>query len=92
MQNCLRCTTTGSRQLFLGDVQTGVRKYAPLFDFLAHQVVLSPNREPLDALPEAARSGLLAVVAAYMPYYAELGVSEQWEAMSEQWGAMSDRV
>lgn len=38
------CCTAGSRQLFLGDVQTGIKKFQVLFDFLAYEVVLSPNR------------------------------------------------
>eukprot|EP00775_Hariotina_reticulata_P006052 gene6052-6290_t len=35
----------GSRQLFLGDVQSGIKKFAALFNFLSQDVVLSPNRQ-----------------------------------------------
>ncbi|WIA11477.1 hypothetical protein OEZ85_011591 [Tetradesmus obliquus] len=59
----------GSRQLFLGDVQSGIKKFAALFGFLSQGVVLSPNRQHLDQLPAQARETLLAVVAAYTPYY-----------------------
>jgi hypothetical protein len=59
----------GSRQLFLGDVQSGIKKFSALFGFLSQQVVLSPNRQHLDELPAQARETLLAVVAAYTPYY-----------------------
>lgn len=59
----------GSRQLFLGDVQSGIKKFSALFDFLAGEVVLSPNRQHLDELPAQARENVLSVVAAYIPYY-----------------------
>eukprot|EP00879_Flechtneria_rotunda_P004592 GHRR01004847.1.p1 GENE.GHRR01004847.1~~GHRR01004847.1.p1 ORF type:complete len:391 (+),score=116.64 GHRR01004847.1:737-1909(+) len=59
----------GSRQLFLGDVQSGIKKFAALFRFLSQEVVLAPNRQHLDELPLQAREIVLSVVAAYMPYY-----------------------
>lgn len=64
----------GSRQLFLGDVQSGIKKFAALFGFFANEVVLSPNRQHLDELPLTARENVLSVVAAYIPYYNPPGV------------------
>jgi hypothetical protein len=69
------CLRAGSRQLFLGDVQSGIKKFSALFGFLSQQVVLSPNRQHLDQLPAQARETLLAVVAAYTPYYTPPAVS-----------------
>lgn len=65
----------GSRQLFLGDVQSGIKKFGALFAFLSQEVVLSPNRQHLDELPAQARENVLSVVAAYIPYYYPPGVS-----------------
>lgn len=59
----------GSRQLFLGDVQSGIKKFGALFFFLANDIALSDNRQHLDELPARAREALLSVVAAYSPYY-----------------------
>ncbi|GBF87356.1 K-stimulated pyrophosphate-energized sodium pump protein [Raphidocelis subcapitata] len=59
----------GCRQLFLGDVQSGSRRFHPLFSFVAHEIALSPNRVPLDGLPAQARVEVLRVAAAYLPYY-----------------------
>ena len=59
----------GSRQLFLGDVQSGIAKFRRLFLFFLDEVVLSPNRVALDGLPAQARENVLGVVAAYVSYY-----------------------
>lgn len=64
----------GSRQLFLGDVQSGIKKFGALFHFFSQEVVLSPNRQHLDELPAQARENVLSVVAAYIPYYHPLEV------------------
>jgi hypothetical protein len=42
--NLSACSAAGSRQLFLGDVQSGIKKFVALFNFLSQDVVLSPNR------------------------------------------------
>lgn len=62
-------TYAGCRQLFLGDVQSGVKKFEPLFQFLARNIVLADDRRPLDRLPSQARTTLLSVTAAYLLYY-----------------------
>eukprot|EP00878_Enallax_costatus_P027555 GHUV01029683.1.p1 GENE.GHUV01029683.1~~GHUV01029683.1.p1 ORF type:complete len:276 (+),score=63.20 GHUV01029683.1:807-1634(+) len=67
----------GSRQLFLGDVQSGIKKFGALFHFLSQEVVLSPNRQHLDELPAQARENVLSVVAAYIPYYHPPGEAKQ---------------
>lgn len=69
--------SAGSRQLFLGDVQSGIKKFGALFHFFSQEVVLSPNRQHLDELPAQARENVLSVVAAYIPYYHPLAVSVQ---------------
>jgi hypothetical protein len=56
-------------------VQSGIKKFSALYGFLSQQVVLSPNRQHLDELPAQARETLLAVVAAYTPYYTPPAVS-----------------
>lgn len=68
----------GCRQLFLGDVQSGSRRFQPLFDFVAQGIALAPNRGPLDGLPAQARAEVLKVAAAYLPYYepAEVDTSQ----------------
>ena len=42
---------------------------SPLFDWLASAVALCPDRRRLDGLPLQCRAGLLAVLAAFLPYY-----------------------
>lgn len=55
-------------------MQSGSRRFQPLFGFLAHSIALAPNRGPLDGLPAQARVEVLKVAAAYLPYYEEAEV------------------
>ena len=60
----------GAQQLFWADVHSDALRFQPLFGWLAGAVALDPRRAALDALPLQCRAGLLAVVAAFLPYYA----------------------
>lgn len=60
----------GAQQLFWADVHSDAARFQPLFGWLAGAVALEPRRAALDALPLQCRAGLLAVVAAFLPYYA----------------------
>ena len=60
----------GAQQLFWADVHSDAVRFQPLFGWLAGAVALDPRRAALDALPLQCRAGLLAVVAAFLPYYA----------------------
>ncbi|KAI7841005.1 hypothetical protein COHA_005233 [Chlorella ohadii] len=60
---------SGARQLFVGDAETGRTAFQPLYAFILEQVVLSPDRQRLDALPRPARASILALAAAFLPYY-----------------------
>ena len=60
----------GAQQLFWADVHSDASRFQPLFGWLAGAVALDPRRAALDALPLQCRAGLLAVVAAFLPYYA----------------------
>jgi len=60
----------GAQQLFWADVHSDALRFQPLFSWLAGAVALDPRRAALDALPLQCRAGLLAVVAAFLPYYA----------------------
>lgn len=59
----------GMRQMMWGDVEAGTMHMKPMHGFTAQQVVFSPDRRRLDGMPRPARSGLLSVIAAYLPYY-----------------------
>jgi len=59
----------GAQQLFWSDVHSDAVRFQPLFGWLAGAVALDPRRVALDALPLQCRAGLLAVVAAFLPYY-----------------------
>ena len=61
--------TSGSRQLFLGDVETGNRAFQSLFSFIAEQIVLAIPRTRLDSMPPPGREALVALTAAFVPYY-----------------------
>jgi len=65
----LNILVSGARQLFLGDVETGVMAFKPLYTFIAEQVVLLQPRKRLDDLPAPGRETLAAIAAAFMPYY-----------------------
>ncbi len=60
----------GMRQMMWGDVEAGTMHMKPMHAFTAGSVVFSADRRRLDGMPPPARSGLLSVVAAYLPYYA----------------------
>lgn len=65
----LNILVSGARQLFLGDAETGVAAFKPLYTFIAEQVVLAVPRRRLDNLPAPGRESLAALAAAFMPYY-----------------------
>lgn len=55
-------------------MQSGSRRFSPLFSFVLHGISLAPNRLPLDGLPAQARADVLKAAAAYLPYYEEAEV------------------
>jgi hypothetical protein len=57
------------RQMMWGDVEADTVHMKPMHAFTSQQVVFSPDRRLLDGMPGPARSGLLSVIAAYLPYY-----------------------
>jgi hypothetical protein len=57
------------RQMMWGDVEADTVHMKPMHAFTSQQVVFSPDRRLLDGMPSPARSGLLSVIAAYLPYY-----------------------
>mmetsp|Transcript_34228 Transcript_34228/g.75951 ORF Transcript_34228/g.75951 Transcript_34228/m.75951 type:complete len:538 (-) Transcript_34228:177-1790(-) len=61
----------GIRQLFLGDIQSGQRRFAALYHFLADEMVLGPSFSFLSSLPLSSKSELLGSVAAVLPYYSD---------------------
>lgn len=65
----LNILTSGARQLFLGDVETGNRAFQSLFSFIAEQIVLAIPRTRLDSMPPPGREAILAFTAAFIPYY-----------------------
>ncbi|KAL4424031.1 hypothetical protein ABPG75_001332 [Micractinium tetrahymenae] len=65
----LNVLLSGTRQLFLGDVETGKTAFQPLYAFIAEQVVLSADQRRLDALPAPGREHVMALAAAFLPYY-----------------------
>jgi len=69
-QKHLHVLAIGAQQLFWADVHSAADRFAPLYGWLARRVALAPDRARLDALPLQSRAGLLAVLAAFMPYYA----------------------
>ncbi|KAG2493564.1 hypothetical protein HYH03_008378 [Edaphochlamys debaryana] len=88
----------GTRQLLLGDVAAGLFRFQPLWACLALEVALGqPPHAPgggggaaaplpavsgIDALPPAARPWLLAVGAAFLPYYCR---DEQAAELARSW-------
>lgn len=60
---------SGARQLFVGDAETGRTAFQPLYSFMAENVVLSADQRRLDALPPPGRDSIMALVAAFLPYY-----------------------
>ncbi len=59
----------GMRQLLWGDVHSERAHFAALYTWLASEVVFAADRTRLDTLPQQSRAKLLAVVAAFTPYY-----------------------
>jgi len=57
------------RQLLWGDVHGERAHFAALYEWLAAEVIFAADQAPLNALPPQARVKLLAVVAAFTPYY-----------------------
>lgn len=60
--------SAGARQLLWGDVHSAASNFKPLYDFLAREIVLPPQR-PIATLPTQSWLGLLSVVAAFLPFY-----------------------
>lgn len=65
----LKVMISGMRQMFWGDVEAGTMHMKPMHGFMVERVVFAADRRRLDGLPQQARSGVLSVVAAYLPYY-----------------------
>ena len=65
----------GARQVLWGDVHSSKYHFQPLYNFLFKEVVFNPDRRRLDTLPPQPRAKLLAVVAAFLPYYKPVKVS-----------------
>lgn len=61
--------SAGMRQMMWGDVEAGTMHMKPMHAFTAQEVVFSSDRRRLDSMPGPARTGLLSVIAAYLPYY-----------------------
>ena len=59
----------GARQLFWSDVHSGLTNFQAMYVFIADEVALSSDRRQLDSLPMQSRAKLLAVTAAFVPYY-----------------------
>lgn len=71
-QKHVHVLAVGAQQLFWADVHSEARRFAPLYDWLARAVAFAPasSAPRLDAaLPLQSRAGLLAVLAAFLPYY-----------------------
>ena len=60
---------TGARQLFWSDVHSSLTNFQAMYTFMAIDVALSSDRRQLDSLPMQSRAKLLAVTAAFVPYY-----------------------
>ena len=69
---------TGARQLGWSDVHSGANNFRPLFDFLAGEVVYSPDPERIRLLPAATWAGLQSVVASFLPLYLPPEASCPW--------------
>lgn len=65
----LKVMVSGMRQMMWGDVEAGTMHMKPMHAFTAQEVVFSSDRRRLDGMPGPARTGLLSVIAAYLPYY-----------------------
>lgn len=65
----LNILVSGARQLFIGDVETGVAAFKPLYTFIAEQVVLAQRGRRLEELPAPGRESIAALAAAFLPYY-----------------------
>lgn len=59
----------GAAWLLAGDANSGAAVYEPLFKFLAFEITLGLDKEPLESLPSEARRAVLSVVASFLPYY-----------------------
>ena len=60
---------SGSRQLFLGDVESDTMAFRPVHAFMLEQVVLFSSGLRLNTLPPPGREALVSLVAAFAPYY-----------------------
>ncbi|KAK9822986.1 hypothetical protein WJX81_000828 [Elliptochloris bilobata] len=68
-QKHVNLLVAGVRQLLWGDVHGERTYFAALYAWLADEVVSAANRARLDTLPPQSRAKLLAVMAAFTPYY-----------------------
>ncbi|CAL5225631.1 g8487 [Coccomyxa viridis] len=68
-QKHINLLTAGARQLFWSDVHSGLTNFQAMYVFIADEVALSSDRRQLDSLPMQSRAKLLAVTAAFVPYY-----------------------
>lgn len=67
----------GARWLLAGDANSSSTRYEPLFKFLAFEITLALDREPLDGLPPEARRAVLSVVASFLPYYCKPALMQE---------------
>ena len=66
-------------------METGNAAFAPLYSFVAEQVVLSADARRLDALPPPGREAVMGLVASFLPYYATKQVGSPAQRR-ERWG------
>ncbi len=50
-------------------MHSGLTNFQAMYAFIADEVALSSDRRQLDSLPMQSRAKLLAVTAAFVPYY-----------------------
>ena len=50
-------------------MHSGLTNFQAMYTFIANEVALSSDRRQLDSLPMQSRAKLLAVTAAFVPYY-----------------------
>lgn len=60
---------SGSRQLFLGDVESDTMAFRPIHTFMLEQVILARSGSRLENLPSTGKDALLSLVASFSPYY-----------------------
>ena len=88
-QGCNSWKHAGAKQVIWGDLHSEAHHFQPLFHFIATDIVFLENKSRLKWLPQQSRAGILALVATFLPYYADVMVSHIIPSSTNIYAAVS---